>query len=174
MSEVTLTTSETGTIYGDLAAAKAYIATKYGETYAAWRALAGDDDDRKRTLATAAALLDAQVWQDDYDTFAERDAVTAFRNASYELAVAILADSSLVQAADQGSNIKSVAAGGASVEYFNSTTQNAAPLPAVAMRLVGQYLSALRRTGPVAGGGQSGSCVNPFSQCEDLDRTEPY
>lgn len=174
MSEVvTLTTGESATIYGTVAAAKAYIATKYGDTYAAWRALNANDDDRKRTLATAAAYLDSQPWQTAYNTFSLRDAVLAFQTASYELAVMILADASLVAAADQGSNIQSVSAGGAGVTYFNPTTKNAPPLPPILMRLLATYLAST--TSVVDGGsGQSGSSSNPFDSCNDLDRSEPW
>jgi hypothetical protein len=174
MSTVTLTTGEDGIIYGTLAAAKTYIATKYGDTYAAWRALNANDDDRERTLITATAFIDSQVWDADHDTFAERDALAAFQNASYELAVMILADPTVIAQQDQGSNIKTAYASGAGVEFFNSTTQGAALLPPILMRMIGQYLSGTALGGPVAGGGQSGDCENPFSSCSDYDRKEPF
>lgn len=174
METVQLTSGEQGDIYGTLAAAKQYIATKFGETYAAWRALDPDDDDRKRTLITAKAYIDSHVWSDEADTVAERDAITAFVDASYELAVMILADPSIIEAADQGSNIQSLGAGSASISFFHPTTKNADPLPPILMRLIGSYLGAASSGGPVGGSGQSGSSVNPFSKCKDLDRGEPY
>lgn len=180
MSEaVVLSTGETEDIHGTFVAAKAYVAMQFGETYDAWTALAAvgpitADDRKKKTLATAVRFLNAQVWQADYDTFAKRDLVAAFATAEYELAVMIAADPSVIAAADQGSNIQSVSAGGASVSYFNSTTKGAPVLPPSLMRLVGQYLAASSSSGPVSPSGQSGSCVNPFSSCEDLDRGKPY
>lgn len=174
METETLTTNETGQAYGSLAAAKTYIATKYGDTYAAWRALNANDDDRKRTLITAKAYIDSQVWQDAYASDTARDAVTAFVSASYELAVMILADPTVVTLADQGSNIQQVSASGASVTYFNSTTKAAPKLPPVLMRLVGQYLAAASGITATAGWGQSGSSTDPMSECEQDKRNRPY
>lgn len=175
MSEVvTLTTGETATIYGTIAAAKTYIATKYGPQYDAWRALNANDDDRKRTLASATALIDQQAWLTAYNTLGLRDVVAAFPTASYELAVMVLADPSIVTLADQGSNIQSVAASGASVSYFNPTTKFAAPLPPILMRLLGNYLASLTNAGPVSPSGLSGSSVNPMSECTDYVRKAPF
>lgn len=174
MEDVTLTTGEQGSIYGTLAGAKTYIATKYGENYAAWRALDADDDDRKRTLVTAKTYLDSQEWDEDHDTEAERDAEPAFVTASYELAVMILADASIIESADQGSNIQQIGAGSAQISFFNPTTKNADRLPPILMRLVGKYLAATANSGPVLGTSQSGDSENPFSSCSDYDRTEPW
>lgn len=175
MSTVTLDdTVTTGTVYGTYAAAVTYITGRYGESYTAWLALSADN--RKRTLISAADYIDQQIWQDDYDTFAERDAVPAFVTASYELAVLIAADPEIVQALDQGSNIARVYAGGAGVDYFNPTSSksgSAPKLPPILMRLIGQYLAASTTGGPDGGSGQEGSCHNPFSECSDYDRSEP-
>lgn len=168
-STVTIGTA-TETIHGTSAAAIDYVTLMYGETYTAWLALSAND--QLKTLAAAVRYLNAQVWQSAYDTFAERDAVAAFETAEYELAVLIASDSSVLANADQGSNIQSVGAGGASVSYFNPTTKNAPKLPPVAMRLVGQYLAS--SSGAVSGSYVSGSDTNPFSDCEDYDRGEPY
>lgn len=179
MSEVIqLSTGEQETIHGTFVAAKAYIAMQFGETYDAWIALAAigavtADDRKKKTIATAVRYFNAQAWGADADTFAKRDAIAAFATAEYELAVMIAADPSVVAAADQGSNIRAVGAGGANVEYFNPTTDSAPLLPPILMRMVGRYLAASSDV-PMTGGGQSGSCSNPFSSCEDPGRRDPY
>lgn len=177
-STVTLSTGESEIVHGSLVAARAYLAMMPGPQYDAWRALLGSgataDDAQKRTLAAAVRYFNAQTWAAAADTFAERDAIAAFETAQYELAALIAADPSVVALADQGSNIQSVSAGGASVSYFNPTTKNAAKMPPVLMRLVGSYLTATNVSGPEGGSGQTGSCVNPMSECADYDRREPY
>lgn len=171
-SVITLSTGQTETIHGTLTDAEDYILMQYGPTYTAWSALG--PDDKMRTLAAAVRYFAQQVWQDDADTFAERDAIAVFEMAEYELAVMISADPSVIGLADQGNNIQSVSASGASVSYFNPTTQGAATFPPIVQRLIGSYLGAARTSGPVSPSGQAGSCVNPMSQCSDLDRGEPY
>lgn len=174
-SVITLSSGEAEAIHGTLAAARMYLAMMPGPQYDAWRALLGSgataDDAQKRTLAAAVRLLNAQVWSPAADTFAERDAIAEFATAQYELAVLIANDPTLPTLANQGSNIQSVSAGGASVTYFNPTTRSAAKLPPILMRLVGAYLG----SPPLAAAsGQTGSCVNPLSDTADYDRKAPY
>jgi hypothetical protein len=176
MSEtVTVSSGITGTIYGTQAAGEAYIGGSYGATYTAWLALA--TAPRKQTLIAAARYLDRQSWADDYDTFAERDAVEAFQFASYELAVLIARDAAIVTKADQGNNIQSVGGGGApSVTYFSPTSAargSATVLPPVLHALIGSYLAATS-SAVYGGSGLSGSDENPFDDCSDLDRSEPH
>lgn len=183
MSElITLSTAETETIHGTFVAAKAYIGMSFGDAYAAWMALAASgsltaDDRKKQTLATAVRYLNAQAWNQGADTFAERDAITAFATAQYELAVLIAEDPTLIANLIAGSNIRSVSAGGAGVEYFAPTTLeagSATKLPVIVHRLVGSYLAA-STTGAVIGGySQEGDEDSPFSECEDYDRGDPY
>lgn len=164
-----------GTIYGTVLAAEAYIGSRLGDQYAAWLALG--ENDRNRALVSAASFLDAQEWVADFDTFAERDASTAFVNASYELAALVAADPDVVAVADQGNNIQSLGAGGATISYFNptSTRGGTAPrLPPILMRLIGKHLSSANVSiGIGAPSGQSGSSSNPFAACSDYDRSEP-
>lgn len=180
MSElITLSTGESETIHGTFVAAKAYVAIMFGESYDTWRNLAASgaltvDDRKKQTLAAAVRLLNAQAWAEAYDTFAERDLIAAFATAEYELAVIIANDPTVLAVADQGSNIKTAYAAGAGVEYFNPTTKGAALLPPILMRLLGSYLATTTTDGPDGGSGCSSSADNPFSDCEDLDRNEPY
>jgi len=172
MSEVITIGTGSETILGTYDGAVAYVETMLGTRYDTW--IAANETTRKKSLVSAVRFLNAQVWSEDADTFAERDAIDAFHNAQYELAVMIVEDSTVTDAADQGSNIQSMGAGSAQITFFNPTTKNADPLPPILMRLVGPYLS-VSMTGLLDGGAsQGGSCVNPFSSCKDLDREEPY
>jgi hypothetical protein len=177
VSEIIVIGTGSETILGSHADAVAYIGMELGARYEAW---AGKDPTtQKKSLVKAVRFLNAQVWTEEADTFAERDALQVngkyvFREAQYELAVLVVEESTVTDAADQGSNIKAVGAGSASVEYFNPTTQGADLLPPILMRLIGSYLGATANDGPVAGGGCAGSSENPFSSCSDYDRGEPY
>lgn len=168
MSElITLSGGASETIHGTYAGSITYIAMLYGDAADAWTALSADN--RKRTLAAAVRYLNAQSWTAAYDTFAERDALTAFASAQYELAVMIAADPSVASTANQGSNISSVSAGGASVSYFNPTIDGADLLPPVLMRLIGAYLSGGASLTVIGGFGAAGAECNPFSADEDYD-----
>jgi hypothetical protein len=87
-------------------------------------------------------------------------------------------DPDVLTVEDQGSNVRSVAAGSARVELFNATSaaRGTAPaLPPAVMALIGPYLAAnadaLAQDG---GAGESGSCSNPFGWRRDFDRGEPW
>lgn len=176
MSETVTIGSATAQIYGTYAAAVDYMSTMFGDAYAAWLLLLVDD--RKRTLVAATRYLDRQAWVSDYDTFAERDALPAFPQASYELAAMVAEDPAIVTVVDSGTNIADVGAGGAYVKYFNPTSVrfgSASTLPPILQSLVGTYLAASGAAAAIGGSGQSGDCVDPFSECVDLDdRRWPY
>jgi hypothetical protein len=176
MSEtLTLESGSEGTTLGTYAAALEYIDGQFSDASAAWLLL--ETDDRYRSLIAATRYLDRQTWQDDYDTFAERDALEAFQFACYELAAAAAEDKSVLSSGDQGSNIQSLGAGGASISYFNPTSNklgSAPKLPQVAQDLVGQYLAGSDVVSVFGGDGNEGSDENPFSDCEDYDRGGSY
>jgi len=175
MSEVVTIGTATATIHGTYAAAVDYVSTMFGDAYTTW--LGFDVDDRKRTLVAATRYLDRQAWSTDYATFAARDAVDAFKTASYELAALAAEDASVLSAVDSGSNIKSVGAGGAFVDYFNPTSQllgNATKLPPILQALLGAYLATSDVLASLGGAGEDGDCHDPFNDCSDYDRNEPY
>lgn len=174
MSEV-LTGSPAGTIYGTYADCVVYIDGKFGDAYRTWEEL--DAADRKRTLLTAAAYLNRLLWVDDYDTFSERDALQAFKDASYELGAMIAADPDIVALADQSSNLDSVGAGGAYVNFKNATSVafgSATKLPPILQALLGDYLAGGGGATIIGGVGATGECRNPLSECSDFDREEPF
>ncbi len=177
MSElVTISAGVTATIYGTYAAATAYLSAMFGDAYTAWLALI--PADQKRTLVAATRYLDRQSWTDDYDTFAERDALEAFQLASYELAALVAEDPAVIAVTDAGSNISKVNAGGAGVEYFNPTSArfgSATKLPPILQDLVGQYLAAATAgLAAIGGDGEAGCARDPFRDCAELDRKWPY
>lgn len=185
MSE-TLTFANTAQarIYGTRAGCLGYLGAETDE----WNGVAADET-LWRLLVRASRYLDLLQWTEDYATFAARDALDLangalddaafpFRAACYELARLALEDDSVLSAVDQGSNIQSVGAGGASVTYFSQTSaqHGTAPiLPPVLLKLIGSYLavSALDISAE-SGESGTGSCVNPFGPCSDFDKTGPY
>jgi hypothetical protein len=159
-------------ILGSLDEANKYVGMMLGERYATW---AGKDDTtKKKSLVNAVRFMNAWPWGSSTDTFDKRDAITAFKNAEYELAVLIVEDTEITDDKNQGSNISELAAGSAGVKFFNPTLSGADPFPPVLMRLIGKYLAAATASGPQGGSGQSGSCVNPFSSCSDDSRRKPW
>lgn len=162
-------------IYGTFTAAKNYASIMHGANYAAWSA--ASDLIKQKTLVNARRYIDSFEWSDASDTFAERDALTAFVDASYELAVMILEDSTMTQNADASSNIASLGAGSAQVSFFAPTSiqaGTATKLPPLIDRLIGQYLASEAALEAIAGFGQSGDCESKFSECSDYDREEPF
>lgn len=182
MSEtLTFVNTAQARIYGSLAGALTYLGSESTD----WDDLA-TDETLQRLFVRAGRYLDHLPWEDDYSTFAARDALDLddgsvgdaafpFRAASYELARLALADESVLTVADQSSNIQSLGAGGAQVTYFSPTSVErgtATALPPVLMKLIGGYLQA-PSLAAAGGRGQSGSCVNPFSSSAS-GRRDPW
>jgi hypothetical protein len=188
MSEVvTVSAGVTGTIYGSFAGATAYLGGSGSAAAVAYRGLT-DDAERKRKLIDATRFLNRIGYTTDYALFATRDALDLgtgdadaafpFRAACYELAALAAVNADVLVVEDQGSNIQSVSAGGASVTYFAPTSAaqgTASVLPAVVTALIGPYLAASADPLDQAGGtGANGACDNPFGSFRDYDRREPY
>jgi hypothetical protein len=180
MSTVTIG-SYTEMIYDDLATALQRLGTRLGEGHVAFNALSADD--QKKALVTARSALDVLGYATGYTTFALRNAYVdadgnyPFRVASYEYAALIAADPDVTQQSDTGSNISSVGAGGAFVNFFNPTSAakgTAKPLPKSVMDLIGKYLSVDVTDTSGGGTGESASCVNPFGPWVDYDKRGPW
>jgi len=187
MSElVTLSSGATGTIHGSLAQALIVLDTRMGDEYRAYAD--ADVNDRKRAQLNARYFLDAFDYADDYDTFAERDALQAdsslpgdegypFRVASYLLAALAYADPDLLSLTAQSEvqQVTSVSIAGASLGLtagarFGESLQR---LPADVLDLIAPYLEQTMPAGSRGGRGQEGSCVNPFSTRRS-GRKEPW
>lgn len=185
MSEtITFLNGAQARIYGSRAGALGYLG---GETVE-WNAVA-TDEGLQRLLVRASRYLDRLPWTEDYATFAARDALDLadgsvgdaafpFRAACYELARLALEDEDVLTAADQGSNIKSMGASGAEIEFFSQTSADrgtASLLPIPVANLIGAYLSVTALdVSAEAGDSETGTCVNPFGPCSDFDRNEPW
>lgn len=173
MSEDITIGTATETILGTVADAIDYIGMMLGERYDAWAAL--DPTKQKKSLVNAVRFLNAWPWSADADTFEKRDAIEAFQQAEYELAVLIVEDSEITDDKNQGSNVQSLKAGSAGIAFFNPIPdEDADPLHPVLMRLVGKYLAVTSSQGPQGGTSQAGSCHNPFSSCSSTDRIKPW
>lgn len=172
----------TALIYGSYAGAVAYFDVSGSEAATAFADLA-NDNARKKKLVDATRYLNKLAWLDAYATFAARDALDLgtgdadvafpFRAAAYELAALAALDPDVLTVDDQGSNVARVYAGGAGVDFFSQTSSQrgtAPALPGVLMPLIGAYLAAPDLS-VEAGAGETGSCVNPFGPCRDLDRS---
>jgi hypothetical protein len=188
MESITVTGSGAAVpIYGTLADAQSYANDTFGPTYTKWRLTSAGGktsvDDQRRTLIAATRFIDAQGWNPDTaGDFATRDAIEVagvplFQRACYELAVLILADSTLPQNQDQGTNVRAVGAGSARVEFFNPTSAlfgTAPVLPPSIMRLIGAYLASSAASTGGAPEGQSAGCESPFSSEASYKRWWPY
>lgn len=184
-STVTIGTGS-ATIYGTLAAAIAYLDTSSSDASVAFRALAATPDEQKRKLVDATRYLNRLGYVDGYTTFAARDALDLgtgdadaafpFRAATYELAALAVLDPDVLVVEDQGSNVSRVYAGGAGVDFFSQTSaqQGTAPtMPASILAIIGGYLATVDLD--VSGGtGATGSDVNPFGPCADINRTRAW
>lgn len=159
MSEDITFTAGTATIYGSLADARAYLGMERVE----WD-LATDAEistEMKRALVKATRYIDRLAWGPDYLTFADRDAVVAIQQASYELA-ALLYDDDTALDAFSTDGVSSISAGGDSVTYALGVTRT--PVPGLAWSLILPYLAtALDDGGIDAPDGQEGCTINPFS-----------
>jgi hypothetical protein len=142
-------------VYGDEAGADAYWGGGLGDGATAWAA--ADATQHKKALVAATRLLDRQPWQgtavgtpvidvvlqwprSGVSGVADNEVPDAIVKGSYELAAAILSDTSILNAAVSGSNVRAVKAGSVEVEFFTNTLGISGRLPAQVQDLVGQYL----------------------------------
>lgn len=187
MSESITLSTATATIYGSLAGARAYLGAESED----WDVAADSDvtTDMRRALVKARRLLDRLSYLDDYDTFAERDAVDLgtgggdaafpFRAASYLLANLGLTDES-VFGSTSATDIASMSAGGASITYRNEAKAAAtlvAGLPDQVLELIVDYLDTgdnLALIGAVSPTTSDVIETNPFGADADFDRDDPW
>ncbi len=144
--------------------ARTYIGSNFGPTYTAWMALG--DTDATKTLVTATRFLDSFTWQGTatgvvgslptslqwprtgvYVNGVQLDPTVvpaAIVQATFELAVMILADPGLIAQADAGSNVAELGAGPARIRFFRPSSPgdgNATRLPPQIDRLIGRFLA---------------------------------
>lgn len=196
-------------VYLDLDAVDAYADSGAGAGPDAWRALvdADPDDDpsnaRKRFIVQGTRLFNALPWKGapttpavDSTTLAwprtglvdsqgeELDDATvpqALLDGFCEMVMQFAVDNAAAAAAaDQGSNIRSLQAGSASIEYFQATSVadgSASMLPPAVDRLVGRWLAggAASEGGAIRGGSWKGErCGSYMDACEQYSRSDEF
>ena len=184
MSEtITFDNGAQARIYGSLAGALSYLGAETTD----WDDVA-TDENLQRLLVRATRFLDRLPWSEDYDTFAERDALDLdaggdgdadfpFRAASYELARLAFVDDSVLGATATDSDVASMAAGGASItfrERSRTGEEYADTIPPSVLALIGSYLSSDLTITAEGGSSALGSDTNPFGPDADFDREEPW
>lgn len=128
--------SVTYTILGEHTGAGS--ATEYlGAALHATAWAAASSDDQKKALVSATRTFDRMEWSAAYDTHAERDAVLAIKQASWELAAQLLVDAQ--GAAGAGGNVQTIAAKGLAITFFSPRV--AGELPVIVMDLIVDYLA---------------------------------
>lgn len=178
MATGTVTISGTSyDIYGTKTLATAYMRARIGAD--AWNSATGANRDK--ALVSSTRMLDRQNWvgQKTVDsqplefprtglTDKDGNAVASdvppvlVEEASYELALAILADATVQENITTGSNTKSVKAGSAAVSFFRAT--DGTKLPSVVQELAGIFLE---------GGAPSPGCASGtdgVSSFDDVDQ----
>jgi hypothetical protein len=159
--------ADTVEVYGGLPALTSYLNTASSDGAVAWRALSASPDDQKRKLVDATRFIDAQIWQGAATALAggtpttlqfPRSGLTnidgtpldptnvpqVLINAVFEMTALLADDSSLTGAVDSGSNLESLGAGSAKLQFFQPQSQligNATLLPTAVDRLIGRWLA---------------------------------
>lgn len=168
--------------------ARNYIGARFGSSYRAWEALS--EDDQERTLVSASDYFDRLTWQGtathvlDGQPWSRQwprsglmrdgqpvDPLTIpveVMQATYELAVLIGNDESVITATDSGSNVQSLGAGPASISFFRPTSAvdgTATRLPQVINQLVGRWLATAAGRGGIGGFVSGSSAASNFRDC---------
>lgn len=188
-------------VYGGLVACDAYILDMIGDGATAYQALitADSDDARKRLLISATRYIDRQRWEgtangfdgttlafprddledEDGDEVSNADQLALVEQAVFELVAILAADADVTSSADQGSNIKSMGAGSARLEFFSPTKpgSGATKLPTAVHELLGDWLLSTGAAMPrvsVTGGVATGTDGCPsFEDDDDADLGGP-
>ena len=146
-------------IYGTQAAAVIYLTGSFSPAATAW--LAFTADQKAQTLVAATRMLDLQNWQGEpvaaypvpqtlkwprtgvlrFDGTPVSSATVPpeIENGSYELAALLGATPAMQEQQDQTTNIRSLQAGSASIEYFRPV--NGGKFPPSVQSLVAQFLA---------------------------------
>lgn len=130
-------------VYADVATADAYLAADFTRA-AIWDALT--EDQKEMALVTATRVLQSLAWIDGVPS-TEAPVITAVEQACAVFACDIATNPTLADSPSGGSNVKSVGAGSARVEFFGPTTGT--PLPPAVFRLISSMLGSAD-TGDVA------------------------
>lgn len=186
---VTVTGGTSREVYGGLTALIAYAAESDGASAAAFRALTAPDDQKRKLLA-ATRYVERKQWQGTANAdggtvlaFPRNDLTDAPTNAAqlalveqavFELAMLGTVDDSVFSTADTGSNVKSMGAGKARMEFFSPTKpgKGATLLPTVIDELIGKWLAGGSGTALVVVGMPSSTGTDGCSSFDDDDDYE--
>lgn len=196
---VTITGGSPIEVYGGLDACDAYLLASPSTGAAAYRALSAGGDDRKRLLVGATRYIDARRWRgtrngadgtalsfprdglvdEDGEEASNAYQLDRVARAVFELVALAAEDSSTLAEADQGSNIKSMGAGSARLEFFSPTRTKdgtAKTLPTAVDLLIGQWLAGSTAAGSASiGGVATGTCGDShFDDCDSFKRREAF
>ena len=170
-----------------------YLAARLGA--GAWTD--ASSSDKKRALVSAVRFLDrAVIWSGTQTDTATpqplqwpRDGASCggtsvasgtipdnFAYAQFEIALALLNDSSVQDGTGTGSNVKRVKAGSAEVEFFTPTigAEFETRLPTVANDLVGCYIASDLGLGSLSYGTTDADGESSFDNCDQHNRTQGY
>jgi len=123
-----------------------------------------------RALVTATRILDRQNWVDAYDTQAERFAVEDIRNASIEMALALLEGSDLQTEQSTAQKLQSIKAGSVSLSYFRGSEGTPHRFPIIVHELLRDYLAGgdFGRSGVATGVSGKSSTGDDFGHTRGL------
>ena len=152
--------------YADAAAADTYFADNLRNS--SWTALTAGTKDQ--ALVTASQKISLAVKTECKLPFTPPLTNTNLANASFELALEMALDVSVVTQANTGSNTKKVKAGSAEVEFFNPTLNSAAKFPTLVM----QHLKAGDCIGGLLPGTIAGSANFGAGSVSDFCNVQPY
>ena len=183
------------TIYGTKTGAGSCAEYAAGSLVFAATWSAATADNQSRALVEASRLLDRQRWQGDKADAGQalawpRTGVTVdgaevgsasipadLVTAAYELALAALADPSVLAETSTGKNVSSVSASGVGVSFFAPTAGSR--FPSRVMELLGPYFGGATDDTGVGGFGLAGSYASgvtydsAFDDCDTFTMAQP-
>ena len=141
--EAVLISSQPYDSYSTIAQADDYLAASF---HAGTDWTDGSDTTKAQALVTATRILDRQTWVAAYDTQAERAGVEAIRNASIEMALALVQGSELQSEASTAQKLSSIKAGSVALTYFRGAEGRPRRFPQIVDELLRGYLASIDST----------------------------
>jgi len=170
--------------YVDVATASTYF--QHAIHASAWRS--ASNNDKTSALVTATRMLDRQRWLgekyqpaptqvldwprsglvDEEGQPIDETTVPQFvLDATCELGLQLISNAAVQDQNSTGSNIKSLKAGSAEIEYF-ATGTSGTRFPTIVQELIGQYLEGALFSGPFASGSDAESQIGDYGRSEGV------
>ncbi len=154
-------------IYGTLADATEYLVARLDG--ATWTS--ATDDTKSRALVQGTRLIQTWLAGQGQDVDPASAVDEAIEHANYELAFALVVDSSIAGNASASNNIRRTKAGSAEIEYFTPT--RGGRFPTQVQAILNQWLS--EQGGSSSSGAfVSGACERSTLDADDFGLTEGY